>query len=897
MQFRLVFFTITILLSVLHLVFAQNATVLDHGGAVQTIAFSPVNGFRVASAGADKTIKIWNLRNDTVIILKGHTGVIHSIAFSPDGRLLVSGGENSIKLWNIHRQQNVATLKHIPGAGWGASPVQSVTFSPDGKYLASAGYLGVKLWDVDNQTEIATLQHDDWVFTVEFSPDGKLLATSGVPGVVKIWNIQSRQVIALPDSGQPAGRAVEFSPDGRTLVSGGSTSIINFWDTLDWKFLGGLQNNSIALAIEFSPDGKTLATTGHGTVNLWSVENGDKIGSLTGHTGWVRGVAFTPDGNTIASGGDDSTVRVQNIKTHLESQPLRNMVRLIYFLPSDREPQPDIDAKLDRMIKEVQQLFAKQMEAHGFGRKTFGFETDRSGKAIVHHIVGQFTDEYYNNLSSTMDIYGEINERFDTSNNFHLTAIDLSNEILYSEGSEACGLGHESGKALLPASGPCFNSEVIAHELGHAFGLFHDHRTDAKRIRSHTADPMLDSFCSAAWLDVHRAFTPPQSAFTFSSKPFTIKMLPPNLGASLNAIRLRFEVTDPDGLYQAHLFTLGDASDGYQRWIGCKSLKGKSSSTVEFVTTELEQKNTEVWLQGIDTHGNIAVSQHFPIDITSLLPPPETVLIPDVNLAAAVQQEIGNPITTHTILNLERLDVHNRGITDLTGLEHAHNLGYLNLGDSHSGNINSNLISNFSPLKGLTRLHTLMLNNAISDVSVLSILSELPQLIWLELGKNAITDVTPLTAFKQVEYLWLQENAISDVSLLSNLTQLRDLHLNNNAISDISALAGLKHLRILSLYNNSIPDITPLAGLTRLLSLQLSGNLDTEISPLAGLTQLKTLDISNNDISDISALTELIQLTSLDIRDNAITDITPLKKLTNLTQLNLGLNHIVRWNK
>ena len=893
MRFRCLFLRIVALLSFLSPSFAEDITVLDQEAAVRTVAFSSVNGFRVASAGDDNTIKIWNLRNDTVIILKGHTGVINSVAFSPDGRLLASGGENRIKLWNLHQRKSIATLEHIPGAGWGASPVQAVTFSPDGKYLASAGYLGVKLWDVRNYKEVATLQHDDWVLAVAFSPDGQMIATQGLPGVVKVWNIQSRKVIAQPNSGQLADRAVAFSPDSRTLVSVDNIGRINFWDTSDWKFLGGLQNNASAFAIDFSPNGKTLATTGYEVVNLWSVESGDKIVSLTGHTGWVRSVAFTPAGNTIASGGDDGTVRVQKIKTHLEAQPLRNIVRLIYFLPNDRQPQPDIDAKLDGMIKESQQLFAKQMEVHGLGRKTFSFETDTNGKAVVHHITGQFTDEYYNNLSSTMDIWEEINERFDTSNNFYLTAIDLSNGLLHNEGSEACGLGNESGKALLPAFGHCFNSEVITHELGHAFGLFHDYRTDAKRIRSHTDDPMLDSFCSAEWLDVHRAFNAHQSAFTFSSKLSTIKMLPPNLGASLNAIRLRFEVTDPDGLYQAHLFTSGDIGDGYQRWIGCKSLKGKSSSTVKFGTTELGVANAEVWLQVVDIHGNITVSQRFSIDVTPLLPPPKTVSMPDVNLAAAVQQEIGNPITTHTILNLERLDVHNRGITDLTGLEHAHNLGYLNLGDRHSGNINSNLISNFSPLKGLTRLHTLMLNNAVSHVSDLSVLAELPQLLWLELGKNAITDVTPLTAFKQVEHLWLQENAISDVSVLSNLTQLRDLHLNNNAISDISALAGLKHLRVLSLYNNSIPDITPLAGLTRLLSLQLSDNLATDIAPLARLTQLKTLDIGNTGISDISALTELIQLTNLTLVRNNIKDLTPLKKLTNLTSLQLGANQVI----
>ena len=70
-------------------------------------------------------------------------------------------------------------------------------------------------------------------------------------------------------------------------------------------------------------------------------------------------------------------------------------VRLIYFLPSDRAPQQDIDAKLDMLIKDVQQSYAEVMEYHGFGRRTFTLETDATGKAVVHHVKGKFNDEYY----------------------------------------------------------------------------------------------------------------------------------------------------------------------------------------------------------------------------------------------------------------------------------------------------------------------------------------------------------------------------------------------------------------------------------------------------------------------------------------------------------------------
>ena len=525
------------------------------------------------------------------------------------------------------------------------------------------------------------------------------------------------------------------------------------------------------------------------------------------------------------------------------------MVRLIYFLPNDRQPQTDIDTKIDALIKDVQMFYANQMEAHGFGRKTFIFETDAHGKAIVNRVVGQFRNKHYDNLAEAWtDVWKEIDEQFDTSKDIYLTAIDID------EARGPCGVG-SYGRGIIPASGDCFKWRIAAHELAHAFGLQHaDYLTDEQPDPSYTEDPMLNAFCTAEWLDVHSAFNPNQPAI--NHQPATIEMLPPSLASPPNTIRLRFEVTDPDGIQQVQFFTEGDLIGGGLKWVACKSLNGTSSSTVEVVTTYLTPKSRFVYLQVVDTHGNSTGLRHLPIDITPLLPD-KIVSIPDANLAAAVQEEIGHSITTRTLLNLTRFDAHNRQITDLTGLEHAHNLEFLKLGDAHTGDPNSNSISDFSPITGLTGLHTLMLNNAISDISDISALAVLPQLVWLELTKNNITDISPLAAFTELKFLWLQDNAISDASALSSLTQLEDLHLNNNAISDVSMLAGLKHLRILSLYNNPIANITPLTELTQLIILNLSNTTISDVTPLAGLTQLRDLYLENNNIRDIAPLIEL----------------------------------------
>ena len=305
----------------------------------------------------------------------------------------------------------------------------------------------------------------------------------------------------------------------------------------------------------------------------------------------------------------------------------RPMVRLIYFLPSDRAPQPDINEKMDTLIKDVQALFANQMEAHGFDRKTFLYETDARGKAVVHQVIGRFTDEYYNNLPYTGVMWSEIDddERFDTSKNFYLTAIDISGEIL--DTGIACGRGggwNDTGGALVPASGHCFSVSLIAHELGHAFGLhhgFYGRDIDNKQIWLYSDDSMLNTFWTADWFDVHVAFNPSRASVLNTASEPTVKMLPPSLAAPPNEIRLRFEITGANGqLHQAQLIKPPDSNNEYPLFLAGQRLTATPDSTVEFVTVGLTSEDRHVFIQMIDRHGNMTRTRDFPIDVTPLLP-------------------------------------------------------------------------------------------------------------------------------------------------------------------------------------------------------------------------------------------------------------------------------------
>ncbi len=267
----------------------------------------------------------------------------------------------------------------------------------------------------------------------------------------------------------------------------------------------------------------------------------------------------------------------------------------------------------------------------------------------------------------------------------------------------------------------------------------------------------------------------------------------------------------------------------------------------------------------------------------------QTVDIPDPTLRNYIERVLGkaagDPITVTEMATLTSIAIQEqeKGVSDLTGLDHAINLTELHLYDSHS-------ISDISPVAGLTNLTSLGLGgNPISDISPIASLTNLTS---LGLGHNQISDISPVAGLTNLTSLGLGHNQISDISPVAGLTNLTSLGLGDNQISDISAVAGLTNLTGLYLWENSISNISPVAGLTNLTGLYLENNLISDITAVAGLTNLTELDLEDNFISDISAVAGLINLRSLDLDNNFISDISAVAGLINLRSLDLRYNLI-----
>ncbi len=250
---------------------------VDAGSPIQSLGYSP-DGATVAVGTENNRIGIWDVvAGKQRFALEGHTGGVWCVAFSPDGKLLASGGgifDKTLRLWDTKTGKELARLEE------GEDAVTNVAFSPEGKLLARVGFDGnVNIWDVATLRSVAAFKGDLWMLGVAFSPDGKLLATAAEVGTVAIWDIATRRQLSALKGHAGKVFSPSFSPDGKRLVTAGADFTVRLWDVATGQELATLRRDTAPVwDVAFSPDGKSLVSAGRdGILRVWRAATEEEV--------------------------------------------------------------------------------------------------------------------------------------------------------------------------------------------------------------------------------------------------------------------------------------------------------------------------------------------------------------------------------------------------------------------------------------------------------------------------------------------------------------------------------------------------------------------------------------------------------------------------------------------
>lgn len=236
--------------------------------------------------------------------LKGHSSSINAIAFSREGKLASGSADRTVKLWMDGRQ--LCTFSGHSGL------IDTVAFSPNGRFVVSGSWdYTIKIWDIETQELVQTLsEHSGWIKSIVFSPDGKKLISGSADKTLKVWNWETGKVEKVFEH-KSIIHAVAISPDGQLLASGSADKTLKIWNlkTGELQLIDG--HSDAVNALVFSSSGQIIISgSADKTLKIWHINNGKLLHTLNSHSEAINSLAINIEGNLLVSGSADKTLKI-----------------------------------------------------------------------------------------------------------------------------------------------------------------------------------------------------------------------------------------------------------------------------------------------------------------------------------------------------------------------------------------------------------------------------------------------------------------------------------------------------------------------------------------------------------------------------------------------------------
>ena len=333
-------------------------SITGHIGRIGRVAWSP-DGRTLACAGIDRMIWLFDIQDGRYrAALQGHTEGITGLAFMPQGNYLLSGGDDSLRLWDVIRGNCTRVIKGYSNFFFG------VDWSPNAERLVSGSQNGtIELWDLNKDTPPLSLYgHTESVTGIGWSPDGQWIASSEWDNTVRIWSAVSgicQRVLQKPDDptvlfgdlvwnangtrfvsgthqhgiqifqinaqehhwnhnpSQTSHLHPTWSPDGSKIATGGGDGVIYIWDTATSTVVKKWRGHQAAvMCINWSPDGRYIVSGNNSSeLFLWDAKSGDRLMAFVGHPSTVYSITWSANAEQVISGGVDGLIRWWDLQT------------------------------------------------------------------------------------------------------------------------------------------------------------------------------------------------------------------------------------------------------------------------------------------------------------------------------------------------------------------------------------------------------------------------------------------------------------------------------------------------------------------------------------------------------------------------------------------------------